>query len=250
MRKFIGYTILFIAVLLFSLAVNFPAESALRYALYKAGRKSGLDFNYESGKFSFNKAEMENLDIYKGSSPLMRFQEATIKIGLGGAVLNAEKDGGSLNLTLSPSRAKFSCKDFLAVTEGTKFFKKIILSGELPYDIKKQTGKGTFKIALRESLNPSLVNTDIMAVSSVRISPKSITLDLVDIHGIKLRGSGNVEITVDGRDFENSPIKGDLSIKTAVGTTTVKISGTVGNIQAVPQFGGNKTREVGIFCRN
>lgn len=215
-------------------------ESLVRFGFHKAEKESGLKFNYEKGRFAFNKMELDNLQVYKGSSLLFSFPDASAEIKpLKIHALCQDNNGGSIDVKSTMSEAEFTLKDFRAVTEGTKYFKKIILSGNLQYHLKRNNGRGNLRIKLEDSLDPALINTDILAAADVRITPEIINLSFSDIQGNQLRGSGNVAIIPNNKNFETSPIEGEIIVRTPMSRMTLNITGTVGNIQASPVFGSS-----------
>ncbi|MCD4785813.1 MAG: hypothetical protein K8T10_18495 [Candidatus Eremiobacteraeota bacterium] len=243
MKRLFAGAFFFVIVLVFSILVNFPMEAYITHSMNKIANKTGIEFQYEKGKFSLLHSEISNLDIFRDGDMLMRFKEVGMNLSPGKASINTRKNGGSFNVNIEPSRTDLSCKNFEAISKGEKFFKKVILTGSMLYHNKKGTGTGKFKIILMEYLRSDFPVSDIKADTEVRISPEEITLNVVDLQGINLRGNGEINIEVNRKKFESSKLSGALKIRTSITPSapptsiTIGLSGTLDNIQITPKMG-------------
>ncbi len=229
MKKVLGFTALFIIVLIISLLINFPVESAVQHYLYKIGKSAGIAFEYTKGSFSLSGVTLNDVEIYKGNSLLMVMREIKITPGMGNLTVSCKKNGGGLNAVLSKAATELSFKDFTLVKDSTKLFRKIIITGDLALQNQDKSGSGKMRINLQESLEPAMIPSDIMAITELRIEPEEITINVLSLQGVDLRGSGKIIITPDKKVFNNSKLSGTVNIKTRGTQINAKLTGTVGN---------------------
>lgn len=229
MKKVLSFTALFIIVLFVSLIVNFPVETAVQYYLNKIGKSAGIDFEYSKGSFSLSGVTLNDVEIYKGNSLLMVMREIKITPGMGNLTVSCKKNGGGLNAVLSKANTDLTFKDFQVVKDSTKLFKKIIITGDLNLQNQEKSGSGKMRINLQESLEPAMIPSDIMAITEFRIEPDEITINVLSLQGVDLRGSGKIVIAPDKKIFNNSKLSGTVNIKTRGTPINVKLTGTVGN---------------------
>jgi hypothetical protein len=235
LKKILGGILLFVIVFLFSLISNFPMESIVNHVLSKEGKKAGLTFDYDSGTFSLTKVELENVTVLKQGNPFMKFDNVKANIGLGKINIECEKEKGILKADIESEKTRLEFKDFFVVTEGTKFFKRIALTGDLINQSKKKTTTGRLRINLTDPIQTDIPISDIIAVTDIKAGPAGIEVDIVDLQGNNIRGNGKINIETDKRNFDESKINGTLKLRTADMPLTLVVSGTIGNIKAAPQ---------------
>lgn len=238
MKKILLAIIVFLAVFILSLWIYLPVEAIVKSAIADVSRNSGLDFSYETGRFKPSGIELDNLNISRNSAPFFHLDEVSIKPGLGILKIRAKKGEGTASVTLSKGNTTAMFKNFQVVEEGTKYFKKIFLNGTVMYNMKKKSGKGKLKLNLMDSLDTSLVNSDIIANLTLNLKPGDLKIAIDNLQGVNIRGDGQIDMKINGNDFGASPISGNLKIKNPRMPITLNLSGSVGNIQAVPQIGG------------
>ena len=248
MKKFIAGTFFFIIILVFSILVNFPMEAYITYSMNKISKKTGIEFQYEKGKFSLLHSEISNLDIFHEGNLLMSLKETSLNLAPGKATINTRKNGGSFNAVIEPSKTDFSCKNFEIISKGERFFKKVLITGSLLYHNKKGTGTGKFKVLLMEYLRSDFPVSDVKAETEVRLSPEEITINVVDLQGINMRGNGEINIEINRKKFESSKLSGALKIRTSVSPSApqtnlaIGLTGTLDNIQINPKIGKKEQR--------
>lgn len=229
MKKVLGFIALFIIVLLISLIVNFPVETAVQYYLSKIGKTAGIAFEYTKGSYSLSGVTLNDVEIYKGRSLLMVMREIKITPGMGNLTVSCKKNGGGLKAVLSKANTDLNFKDFQLVKDGTKLFKKVIVTGDLNLQNKDKSGSGKMRINLQEPLESLPITSDMMAITELRIDPEEITINVLSLQGVDLRGSGKIIITPDKKVFNNSKLSGTVNIRAHGTQINAKLTGTVGN---------------------
>ena len=229
MKKILGFTALFIIVLFVSLIVNFPVETAVQYYLSKIGKTSGITFEYTKGTFSLSGVTLNDVEIYKGNSLLMIMREIKITPGMGNLTVSCKKNGGGLKAVLNKTNTQLNFKDFTLVKDSTKLFKKVVVTGDLNLQNQEKSGSGKMRINLQEPLPELPVTSDMMAITELRMEPEEITINVLSLQGVDLRGSGKIIITPDKKVFNNSKLSGTVNIKTHGAQINAKLTGTVGS---------------------
>lgn len=229
MKKILGFIALFIIVLIISLIINFPVETAVQYYLYKIGKTAGLSFEYAKGSFFLSGVTLNDVEIYKGNQLFTTMREVKLTPGIGSLTVSCKKDAGSLKAVLSKAETNMNFKDFQLVKDSTKLFKKVIIAGDMNYRNQEHSGSGKFRVNLQESLEPAMIPSDIMAITELKIEPEEITVNVLSLQGVDLRGSGKIIITPDKKVFNNSRLSGTVNIRTRGTQINANLTGTVGN---------------------
>ena len=128
--------------------------------------------------------------------------------------------------------------NFQLVSQGTKFFKQIWVSGSYQHDLKKKNGNGNIRADLKESLDPML-NKDITTEGTVNVTPREVGVELANISGENVSGSGNILLTLDPgnpSNMQNARLSGVLKIKAEGASVDIRLSGTVAEPTAVPDI--------------
>ena len=237
MKKVLGGMLFFIIVMIISVIIHFPVEKAAQYSMRKAGKKTGMVFQYGKGSFSITGIEMKNFEIYRNKSLLMKLREVNIIPGMGNLAVNCKKNGGEMKVLLSRDKTDFSCKEFHAITDGTKLFKQVVLTGNMKYNNKKKSGNGKFRVNLMESLETTFIPSDIMAITELRMEPEEYTINILSFQGVNSRGSGKIVITPNKKLFKKSKIAGVIKIRTKQMQINLKLSGNLEDPKYVPQYG-------------
>lgn len=195
MKKVLGFTVLFIIVLIFSLIINFPVETLVQYHLSKIGKAAGITFEYSKGTFSLSGVTLNDVEIYKGNGLMTDMKEIKLTPGLGNLTVSCKKAEGSLKAVLTKPETNLNFKDFQIIKDGTKFFKKIVITGNMNLMNRDKTGSGKFRVNLQEPISPIPVTSDIMAVTELKMETDEITINILSLQGVDLRGSGKIIIT-------------------------------------------------------
>ncbi|MCE1248251.1 MAG: hypothetical protein LWY06_16545 [Firmicutes bacterium] len=231
MKKVLGGIVFFTAVFLFSFINSFPMENIVNNVLSKEGKRAGVVVDYDTGTFSLTKVELENVTIIKQGSVLTKLDKVTANIGIGKVNLECEKEKGILKAEVESDKAKLDFKDFYIVTEGTKYFKQIAITGDMVVQTKKKISTGKLRVNLKEAVQMPMPVSDMVAIIDLKTNQDGIDIDVVDLQGTDIRGNGKINIENNRKDFNSSKINGSLKVRAITGQVTVDVSGTIGNIQ-------------------
>ncbi len=237
LKKVIYGFILFIVSFCISLFYNLPTEGLFLYLLNELEAKSGVYLVYSVGKFSFNKIDISDVDIYKKKENLFSLERLLIKVGLFNLDVYAYKGVGTLKAQIKRDRSVINLNNFEIVSNGSKYFKKVSVTGSFVLDNKRLSGRGKLRLFLKESLDPML-KTDLQAEGTVLLSPSphQITFDIQSISGVNIQGSGTVVISINEKNFGNSLLRGNIRVENNGTRLSLNLSGTVDKPNIVPSF--------------
>lgn len=238
MKKVAAGFVFFLFILLFSFLWHFPTKNFIRYYLWQYEKKTGININCNQSSYTFNRIEMKDVEIFSKNAKIFELNEVSAICHPFYISLQGRKNKGSLKATINSSRANLDLESVEVISDGTKLFRQVGISGNLKYELKTRNGIGKFRIDLKDSLD-SFIKSDLVAESNIRFTPGEIYINLVNITGSDIKGKGTLAITVNPREFGNSRLAGTLDMFSGGMSVKIKISGTVNNPAAIPSLGMN-----------
>lgn len=243
MKKVALGTLLFVLVLVLSFVLHFPTESVFRYYLHQLEKETGVRVDYTDGSFSFNRVEINNVDILKNSRKLFSLNEVTASYLPFRFLVFARKNGGSLEAVVRSDKTDLKMNNFKVVSNGEKFFKNITVSGDFLYRQKRKSGTGKLIVNLKDSLDP-FIRSNVQARANLRVNPSQVNINISNISGVDITGNGLVVMDINHSEFSRSRLSGTLRLNTQGNPIRIDISGTIQNPSVVPRVSAKTTSKM------